>query len=184
MKSKLSRVYLDDLPVRLMGDEARPHLSRIVRAGGKAPDQFDVRWLTSPSDPKGLALDPEEILDRTLEPTKPIYLRTVPRASDPGATGTGPPSARKPPRPAEARTVIDQLGADPDPLPSPVPGILPDALDLSEPVRPRLYRGYKEDSGKALAEAEAEERQEEQRNAEDLEQDEMEALDEAARDDH
>lgn len=78
-KENLSRVYLDDYPITLMGDEATPPLSRIIRAGGKKPDRVDVIYLTSPADRKGRAVDPETIIDRTAEPTRPIYLRTVPK---------------------------------------------------------------------------------------------------------
>lgn len=82
MKEQLSKVYFDDKPVVLMGDESRPRLSRIVRAGGKRPDHVDVLVLNSPADMIGQRVAPNEIIDRTAEPTKPIYLRSVPKARD------------------------------------------------------------------------------------------------------
>ena len=82
MKDALSRIYFDDLPVKLLGDEPRPPLDRIVRAGGKLPGRVDVVVLASPKDETGHVLAPGEIIDRTVEPTKPIYLRSVPKTVD------------------------------------------------------------------------------------------------------
>ena len=101
MKDALSRIYFDDLPVKLLGDESRPPLDRIVRAGGKIPGQVDVLVLTSPQDQKGHVLAPGEIIDRTVEPTKPIYLRSVPKPMQ----GPAPMANRD--------AVISQLGRDP-----------------------------------------------------------------------
>src|SRR5688572_20174355 len=89
-KENLSRVYLDDYPITLMGDEATPPLSRIIRAGGKKPALVDVVYLTSPADRKGRPVDPETIIDRTAEPTRPIYLRTVPKEEKPVMTADRP----------------------------------------------------------------------------------------------
>ena len=118
-KENLSRVYLDDYPITLMGDEATPPLSRIIRAGGKKPDRVDVIYLTSPADRKGRAVDPETIIDRTAEPTRPIYLRTLPKAK-PVLTADRPETALSGPDPSVPLTsrapmanvdpVIAQLG--------------------------------------------------------------------------
>jgi hypothetical protein len=78
-KERLSNVYLDDYPVTLMGDEAQPPLWRIGRAGGKDPGRVDVVYLTSPRDRIGRVVQPSEIVDRTAEPARPIYLRSVPK---------------------------------------------------------------------------------------------------------
>src|SRR5688572_21823358 len=122
MKELLSRVYLDDYPVTLMGDESAPPLSRIVRAGGKRPDYVDVVLLASPHDRKGRPVESEEIIDRAAEPTRPIYLRTIPHDVKPIYTarpgrGLSPPDAR-PSSPGDpdmpnVDPVIAQLGAKP-----------------------------------------------------------------------
>lgn len=121
-KERLSKVYLDDYPITLMGDEATPPLSRIVRAGGKRPDDVDVVFLTSPSDRRGRPVDPDEVIDRAAEPTRPIYLRTVARegkpihTADPGHA-LSRPDLRKAFQPASPTPNVDpviaQLGVAP-----------------------------------------------------------------------
>ena len=109
-----------------MGDEATPPLSRIIRAGGKHPARVDGLYLTSPADKVGRAVAPEEVIDRTAAPTRPIYLRTVPktpqvvprvakpiRTADPEHALSGPdlPSGLTSRAPMPNRdAVIDQLG--------------------------------------------------------------------------
>jgi hypothetical protein len=206
MKSGLSTVYLDDFPVTLMGDEARPPLSRIVLAGGKRPDRVEVRWLKSPFDPNGQAVGAEEIIDRTVEPTKPIYLRSVARPAAKPTTSTlavaplpaltdaliPEPANAQPPLP-NADPVIAQLGAEARPgrtdprmlaQPTAVHPASPPASGaiFSESVPPTLSRSAKRAEEQATAEAEAEQRQEEQREEEGILQDEQEALDEADED--
>lgn len=130
-KERLSKVYLDDYPVTLMGDEAQPPLERIVRAGGKDPGRVDVVYLTSPADRKGRVVDPAEIVDRTAEPTRPIYLRSIPKPEGKPIT-TGHPE-REPDEPGSgfgpmggapgADPVISQLGRDAVREPRHVPGV-------------------------------------------------------------
>jgi hypothetical protein len=185
-KPRLSRVYLDDVPVTLMGDEATPELSRIIRAGGKRPDRVDVLYLTSPADRQGRPVHSDEVIDRAAEPTRPIYLRTVPREGRPIRTVSDddpwPPDA-----PAERASrdpmpnldpVIAQLGEEPrhphveGVFRSPsqaAPGARP------APVVPAVLRRRKRAETLADAEAEAEQRQEDERNREDALQDEQEA---------
>ncbi len=181
MKNEFSPVYLDDAPVTLMGDEARPPLSRIVRAGGKRPSRVDIVVLASRSDKLGHALDPEEIIDRTAEPTKPIYLRSAPKpglpppstANDsevvaewsfiPGAGLTLSRSVGTPTMKPNADRVIAQLGADP----------------LVPEVTPKVLRETRRAEAQATAEAGAEERQEEDREQADNLQDEKEEREES-----
>lgn len=195
-KPRLSRVYLDDVPVTLMGDEATPELSRIIRAGGKRPDRVDVVYLTSPADRKGRLVQSDEVIDRAAEPTRPIYLRTVPREGKPIRTVTEedpwPPDApsgltsRDPM--SNVDPVIAQLGGEPQRphvegvFRSPsqtVPG--PAATDPA-PVAPKVLRRRKRAATLADAEAEAEQRQEDERNQEDALQDEEEAERQAGED--
>lgn len=89
----LAPVYLDNQPVRLMGDPS-PQVAKVIAAMGKHPERFDVRRLDSPLDAPGNVVDLEDILDRTAEPTKPIYLTTVEKAS--GLEGTTYESAETP----------------------------------------------------------------------------------------
>ncbi|HUR62226.1 MAG TPA: hypothetical protein VM286_07690 [Candidatus Thermoplasmatota archaeon] len=81
----LAPIYLDNQPVSLLGDP-RPQVAKVVAAMGKHPERFDVRRLDSPAG-SGLLVDLEDILDRTAEPTKPIYLTTIEKETgleDPG----------------------------------------------------------------------------------------------------
>ena len=171
-------VYLDDYPVTLMGDESAPPLSRIVRAGGKRPDYVDVELLASPSDKKGRIVELDEIIDRAAEPTRPIYLRTIPHdvkpiyTADPGHALSRPDvRAAIAPDPAMPNVdpVIAQLGAK--------------APRDRDPHRPAKKSDQAEKADKlATAEAEAEQRQEDDRNHEDTLQDEAEAVQEADED--
>jgi hypothetical protein len=80
MPPTLAPVYLDNQPVSLMGDP-RPHVAKVVAAMGKHPERFDVRRLDSPTD-SGNVVDLEDVIDRTTEPTKAIYLTTVEKGGD------------------------------------------------------------------------------------------------------
>jgi hypothetical protein len=182
MKRRLSKVYLDDSPVALPLDEAAPPLSRIVQAGGQRPDAIDVVLLASPSDKKGRLVEFDEVIDRAAEPTRPIYLRTVPHDVKP-IYAVGPARPNQDP-------VIAQLGADPlraphepavfrapSQFPKPPPG--PGATGAGKKNQ-RLAARRAE--AQARAEAEAEQRQEEERNHEDALQDEVEAAQDADED--
>lgn len=179
MKDALSRIYFDDLPVKLLGDESRPPLDRIVRAGGKVPGHVDVIVLSSPKAKTGPVLAPGEIIDRTVEPAKPIYLRSVPRPEPKAGpvgvadapvnpiflTSRSPASASvapaKPMAPLDnADPVISQLGVDPKDR----------AARRHEATR--LRRAEEQ----AAAEAEAAQRQEEEREQESALQDEDDDL--------
>jgi hypothetical protein len=72
----LATVYLDNEPVTLMGDP-RPPVSKIVVAGGLRPEAVHVLRGRSAHDAHGHPVALGEIIDRTKEPTTPIYLRCV-----------------------------------------------------------------------------------------------------------
>lgn len=191
MKERLSRVFLDGYPITLMGDEAVPPLSRIVRAGGKHPDRVDVLYLTSPSDLKGRPVGPDELIDRTIEPTRPIYLRTATRDVRPIYTAH--------PEPAEVWSRSDSPSSTPK---GPMPNIDPVIAQLGQapkearpPHEEAVFRAPSSAASTDLqaggptgkgasraigfealadAEAEAEQRQEDERNQEDALQDEQE----------
>lgn len=71
---KLAKVYLDNEPVELV--DPKPKVTAILLASDK-PKDTSIQWLRSRSDPKGKTLLPEEVVDRTTEPTTPIYLTSV-----------------------------------------------------------------------------------------------------------
>lgn len=140
-KEPLSRVYLDDYPITLMGDESTPPLSRIIRAGGKWPDRVDVVYLTSPADKRGRRVDAEEIIDRTAEPTRPIYLRTVPKpvspeVEKPVATADRPAPLTRP-DPPSFLTSRDPM-PNVDPVISQLGGRRPDDTKRRQGILPRL----------------------------------------------
>jgi hypothetical protein len=208
MKSQLSRVYFDGQPVTLMGDEAAPPLSRIIRAGGKAPKDVDVLYLTSPADSVGHIVGAEEIIDRSAEPTRPIYLRSVPKGSrKPIHTALGDddwPSPVVPALPASqvaalppkqvaavampnVDPVIAQLGTDPPWREGHDEGVFkapsdPRVVSPDAAAPPAPKRAERNAEALAAAEAEAEERQESVRNQEDLLNDEQEASEDADED--
>lgn len=77
----LATVYLDNASVGLMGDP-RPLVSKIVVAGGKQPGSVQVLRSRSATDQKGKPVRMDEVIDRTAEPTQPIYLRSRPNPVD------------------------------------------------------------------------------------------------------
>lgn len=88
----LATVYLDDASVGLMGDP-RPRVSKILAAGGKQPGTVQVVRTQSAHDKKGEAVGMEDVIDRTLEPTRPIYLRSRPNAVSVEAPAKSRPSS-------------------------------------------------------------------------------------------
>ena len=74
--TNLAPVYLDNKPITLK--DARPKVSAILSASGK-PETTDVKWLQFQPNSQGKALRGEEVLDRTTDPTKPIYLTSTPK---------------------------------------------------------------------------------------------------------
>ena len=135
----------------------------------------------------------DEVIDRASEPTRPIYLRTVPREGKPIRTVTDDdPWPPDPPAGPTSRDpmpnldpVIAQLGQEP--RPPHVEGVFrspsqafPDAA--SAPVVPKVLRRRKRAATLADAEAEAEQRQEDERNQEDALQDDEEAERQAGED--
>lgn len=173
MKDEFSPIYFDGQPIKLLGDEARPPLSRIVRAGGHMPGRVDVQVLSSPKDLSGHLLPPGEVIDRTVEPSKPIYLRSVPRAEAPAkATPKGDP-------------VINQLGTEPRYL-TEVKATEPAGAGVAARVGPPIAdaeaMAVADAEATAVAEAAAEERQEEDREQEGQAQDDAEDEDDARED--
>lgn len=181
MKDEFSPIYFDGQPIKLLGDEARPPLSRIVRAGGHVPGRVDVQVLSSPKDLSGHLLPPGEVIDRTVEPSKPIYLRSVPRAEAPAkATPKGDP-------------VINQLGTAPRYL-TEVKATEPAGAGVAARVGPPIAdaegmavadaetMAVADAEAMAVAEAAAEQRQEEDREQEGQAQDDAEDEDDARED--
>jgi hypothetical protein len=83
MNDNLAPVFLDNKPVSL--NDPKPKLSAILSASGK-PDTTEVKWLQFQPNTPGKSLRSEEILDRTTDPSKPIYLTSG------KAQGSGKPS--------------------------------------------------------------------------------------------
>ena len=89
----LATVYLDNEAIGLMGDPT-PRVSKIVAAGGKRPDSVQVLRALSPTDQRGKPVQLDDVIDRTAEPTRPIYLTSKPLGAVPGTRSHAPlPSA-------------------------------------------------------------------------------------------
>jgi hypothetical protein len=91
----LATVYLDDEAVGLMGDP-RPLVAKVVAAAGKDPLSVRVLRAASPDDRAGTPVYLEDVIDRTAEPAKPIYLTSRPNAAE--GTQAPPGAMRAPPR--------------------------------------------------------------------------------------
>lgn len=114
MTDNLAPVFLDNKPVTLK--DPKPKLSAILSASGRT-DTTDVKWLQF-QPTAGKSVRNEEVLDRTTDPSKPIYLTSgkgqgmagqgsKPR-DDAGFTGSGstPSHAGRGTVPAGAKTEI------------------------------------------------------------------------------
>lgn len=122
----LATVYLDKEPVGLMGDPM-PLVSKIVVAGGKRPDAVQVLRGRFADDERGRPLRLDETIDRTAEPTVPIYLVCVPKRSGELATNLpAPPQASSPGIPPQ---YVD-VGPGTEPR---LPGTLPPLDEASHP---------------------------------------------------
>ncbi len=80
----LAPVYLDNKPVSLQ--DPKPKVSAILSAGGKT-GATDVKWLQFQPGTQGKSMRPEEVLDRTSEPSKPIYLTSAVKGPATATTG-------------------------------------------------------------------------------------------------
>ena len=101
----LAPVFLDNKPVVLQ--DPKPKLSAIITASGKS-NVTNVKWLQFQPASQGKPLRPEEVLDRTSNPTMPIYLTSGARTPPAGAAGTTlkvPPIAGSADKPMAASTV-------------------------------------------------------------------------------
>lgn len=85
----LKPVFLDNQNVGLMGDP-KPKVAKVVAATGKKPENFRVTLLQSEKDTQGKAVALDFVLDRTLEPGKPIYLLSVNSAAEASTTKSEP----------------------------------------------------------------------------------------------
>ncbi len=115
----LATVYLDNEPVGLMGDP-KPQVAKIVVAAGRRPEMVQVLRARSANDKGGQPLGLEEIIDRTMEPTVPVYLTCVPKLQPPPIVTNLPPAKEEAPsaRPGQGLRVPADA---PEPrLPSPI----------------------------------------------------------------
>lgn len=101
----LATVYLDNERIGLMGDPM-PRVSKIVAAGGRHPESVQVLRAHSATDQRGKPVRLEDVIDRTAEPTRPIYLTSKPSgkpAPPPAIPAAGGGRSRQPgsPRPDE-----------------------------------------------------------------------------------
>jgi hypothetical protein len=69
----LATVFLDDAQVGLMGDPM-PRVAKIVAATGREPQAVQVLRMKGPDDKQGTPMSLDDEIDRTAEPTVPIYL--------------------------------------------------------------------------------------------------------------
>lgn len=77
----LSTIYLDNKPVGLMGDPFPP-VAKVLAAGGRAPDGVRVERSLSAVASRGIPVRLDDILDRTADPTKAIYLTCRPAGAE------------------------------------------------------------------------------------------------------
>lgn len=130
--STLAPVYLDRQLVGLMGDP-RPLVSKIVVAGGKRPESVRVLVGRGPDDERGRPVALDTVIDRTADPTIPIYLTCV-ATSGLGKPGPSVSNLRAPDANAIPPQYVEFPGKASEPaMPGPLPPIDPDP---SEPERP------------------------------------------------
>jgi hypothetical protein len=87
MTDNLAPVYLDNKPINLK--DPKPKVSAVLSAGGK-PEATDVKWLQFQPNSPGKTLRGEEVLDRTTDPSKPIYLTSMAKGGQAQGMGSAP----------------------------------------------------------------------------------------------
>jgi hypothetical protein len=85
MAAQLAPVYVDNNRIVLQGDP-KPNVAKIVTTAGKRPEKVKVLRLEAQTDTEGAPLQANDVIDRTMDVTQPIYLRFVDQA---GQTQTG-----------------------------------------------------------------------------------------------
>lgn len=80
----LAPIFLDNKPVTLK--DPKPRVSTVLSAGGRA-GATEVKRLQTQAGSQGTFLAADAMLDRTSEPTKPIYLSSLPRGQEAPAKG-------------------------------------------------------------------------------------------------
>lgn len=98
----LAPIYLDNKPIVLK--DPKPLVSAVLSAGGQE-GVTQVRWLQAQSSPQGTLLRADHALDRTSEPTKPIYLTSL---KGPAGGSLTPPWERAPLGPAAGKPIVDE----------------------------------------------------------------------------
>lgn len=83
----LAPIYLDNKAIALK--DPKPMVSAVLAASGRE-GVTQVRWLQAQSSTQGTLLRPDHTLDRTSEPTKPIYLTSVSTMAVKAPTPTAP----------------------------------------------------------------------------------------------
>src|SRR5687767_13362791 len=116
----LATVYLDNERIGLMGDPT-PRVSKIVAAGGKRPDSVQVLRGQSATDQRGKPISLDDVIDRTAEPTRPIYLTSKPNGKPTPPSAALPAAGGMHAPPAIAIEAPATDGAGPRPLGSPLP---------------------------------------------------------------
>ena len=124
----LATVFLDNEPVGLMGDP-RPLVSKIVVAAGKRPDSVDVLRASSAGVDGGRPVRLDETIDRTADPTVPIYLMCVAKRAKREVATNFPHVPKMPPDPVPPQ-YLDVGGPVPQPH---MPDGLPPLPDGSGP---------------------------------------------------
>ncbi len=84
----LSTIYLDNQAISLMGDPFPP-VAKILAAGGRAQAGVRVERIQSALALRGTPVRLEDIIDRTAEPTKAIYLTCRPDGPETAPAATG-----------------------------------------------------------------------------------------------
>lgn len=122
--SALSTVYFDKQRIGLMGDP-RPAVAKVVAAAGHSPEAVQVVRSRSP-DSAGTPVRLDDVVDRTADPTKAIYLSAKPKvAPGVGAAESAPPRSIAIPVSLTAPELRGPLPAQPSPVPprsAPTPG--------------------------------------------------------------
>ena len=78
----LATIFLDNAAVGPMEDP-RPRVAKIVAATGQRPETVLVWRMTSSDDLKRRPVRMEDVIDRTEQPTTPIYLTSTPNVARP-----------------------------------------------------------------------------------------------------
>lgn len=125
---ELSPIFVNNDRVRLQG-EAKPQVKQVVSTAGHDPNKTRVFRLKDQNDQEGTRMTIEEFIDRTEEPSNPVWLKCLEMARERKETGVQAYSGQATPE-------TGAIGGEPAPSPTTQPTRTPSPQPEKGPAPP------------------------------------------------